>query len=204
VGIGTKIKAAMEAAGKTPGDIAGHLGISESAVSQWFTKDSGPKSDRYKALAAFLNTTVEALLTDLPVQKVQRVDPGGGGDLPVWASAEAGVDGAMILSDAPIDHIARRGQTAAAFAFYAIGDSMSPAYEQGDQLVVDPALPIRAGDDCVFIHNNDDGTMLALVKRIVRVHPDRWRVRQFEPARDFDLPRKTWTRAYRITERRLR
>jgi len=108
----------------------------------------------------------------------------------------------MILTSEPIDHIHRRGQTRGAFAFFVIGGSMSPAIDHGNQVVVDPAQPPRAGDDCVFVADDGNGTMLALVKRLLRAHPDRWRVRQFEPLRDFDLPRKKWAKAFKITEKR--
>ena len=207
--IGIRIKRAMEAAGKLPVDIAKHLNITESAVSQWFAKDSGPKNVRLANLAAFLDTTVGWLMsaTDAPpgtpaAQATDVLFPDGRPDLPVWASAEAGDDGAMILTSEPIDHIHRRGQTRGAFAFFVIGGSMSPAIDHGNQVVVDPAQPPRAGDDCVFVADDGNGTMLALVKRLLRAHPDRWRVRQFEPLRDFDLPRKKWAKAFKITEKR--
>jgi hypothetical protein len=54
----------------------------------------------------------------------------------------------------------------------------------------------------VFIQEDENGTMLALVKRLLRVSTDHWRVRQFNPPRDFDLPKKKWARALVITEKR--
>lgn len=44
--------------------------------------------------------------------------------------------------------------------------------------------------------------MLALVKRLLRHTADHWRVRQFNPPRDFDLSKKKWSRALVITEKR--
>ena len=51
--IGKRIEASMIAARKKPVDIARHLKISESAVSQWFSTDTGPKSARVSDLARF-------------------------------------------------------------------------------------------------------------------------------------------------------
>ena len=51
MGIGKRIEAAMLSAGKKPVDIARHFKITESAVSQWFAKDTGPKVTRYSDLA---------------------------------------------------------------------------------------------------------------------------------------------------------
>ncbi|MDI1286677.1 MAG: S24 family peptidase, partial [Reyranella sp.] len=129
-------------------------------------------------------------------------------DIPVWASAAAGdEDGTILLTDSPIDYI-RRSETmvgvANPFAFYIVGDSMLERFEQGDQAVVNPSLPLRPGDDCIFINQAADGTMFGLVKRLLRAGADHWRVRQLNPRRDFDLSKKKWSRAYRIAETRHR
>src|SRR5579872_349389 len=129
-------------------------------------------------------------------QTVQRIESDAGRpDVPVWASGEAGHDGAMALVNDPIDYIRRSERMQGVknpFAFYVIGASMSPAIEHGDQVVVNPVVPVRPGADCVFIHEDGSGTMLALVKRLLRQSTDVWRVRQFNPPRDFDLSKKKW------------
>jgi phage repressor protein C with HTH and peptisase S24 domain len=139
-------------------------------------------------------------------QPIQRVEADAGRpDVPVWASAEAGQDGAMVLVNDPIDYIRRSERMQGVknpFAFYVIGTSMSPAIEHGDQVVVNPVVPVRAGADCVFLHEDGSGTMLALVKRLLRQSAEHWRVRQFNPPRDFDLSKKKWSRALVITEKR--
>src|SRR4051812_44854640 len=109
MGVGKRIEQAMVAAGKKPVDIARLFAITDSAVSQWFAKDTGPKSARLNTLATFLNTSVDYLLTGkdppaAPVQSYALVQPPRGRpDIPVWASAEAGADGAIILVPDPID-----------------------------------------------------------------------------------------------------
>jgi phage repressor protein C with HTH and peptisase S24 domain len=157
-----------------------------------------PASDRAATLAA--------AGSPVPAQPIQRLpEAGGRPDVPVWASAEAGQDGAMVLVNDPIDYIRRSERMQGVknpFAFYVIGASMSPAIEHGDQVVVNPVVPVRPGADCVFIQEDENGTMLALVKRLLRVSADHWRVRQFNPPRDFDLPKKKWGRALVITEKR--
>jgi phage repressor protein C with HTH and peptisase S24 domain len=132
--------------------------------------------------------------------------PPGRPDIPVWASAEAGSDGAMVLVNDPIDWIRRSERmqgVKAPFAFYVIGTSMSPAIEHGDQVVVNPSLLPAAGKDHVFLQTQDDGTILALVKRLLRVGPTTWRVRQFNPPRDFELPKAKWAKALMISEKRV-
>jgi phage repressor protein C with HTH and peptisase S24 domain len=139
-------------------------------------------------------------------QPIQRVEADAGRpDVPVWASAEAGQDGAMVLVNDPIDYIRRSERMQGVknpFAFYVIGTSMSPAIEHGDQVVVNPVVPVRPGADCVFLHEDGNGAMLALVKRLLRQSAEHWRVRQFNPPRDFDLSKKKWAKALVITEKR--
>lgn len=70
--------------------------------------------------------------------------------------------------------------------------------------LLNPSLPQRPGDDCIFINQAADGTMSGLVKRLLRASADHWRIRQLNPQRDFDLSKKKWSRAYRIAETRHR
>jgi phage repressor protein C with HTH and peptisase S24 domain len=121
-------------------------------------------------------------------------------DLPVYASAEGG-GGAIIITSEPIDFVRRPEPLLSVrdgYGCYIIGDSMSPAYEQGDLLLIHPGRPVRPGDDCVFVRDPGDGTQHALVKRLLRITPEKWRVRQFSPAKDFDLDRGQWPKVQLI------
>ncbi len=218
MGIGKRIEAAMVRARKRPADIARHLKITESAVSQWFSKDAGPKTGRLSDLAAFLGTTVDDLMqpdaqqTLFPTARARQVEPAAPpaniADVPFWASVAAGNGyGEMILTDTPIDFIRRSDHIANAvdpFAFYIVGDSMEERFYQGDQVVVNRSLPLRPGDDCVFIAQGRDGQLRGLVKRLMRSNADVWKVRQLNPRKDFDLPKVPWSIAYRIVEIRPR
>ena len=121
-------------------------------------------------------------------------------DLPVYASAEGG-GGAIVITSEPIDFVRRPEPLLSVrdgYGCYVIGDSMSPAYEQGDLLLIHPGKPVRPGDDCVFVREQTDGTQHALVKRLLRTTTEKFRVRQFNPARDFDLDRAQWTKVQLI------
>ena len=121
-------------------------------------------------------------------------------DLPVYASAEGG-GGALIITNEPIDFVRRPDPLVSVrdgYGCYVIGDSMSPAYEQGDLLLVHPGRPVRPGDDCVFVRDQGDGSQQALVKRLLRISPEKWRVRQFNPVKDFDLDRSQWQKVQLI------
>lgn len=188
--------------------LAAAMGLHPSAVNRMLKGERQIKANELPTIAGYLEVGEDQVI---PVgrRSVEALPiPGAAGerpDVPVWASAEAGVDGAMILTSGPIDFIRRSERmqgVKAPFAFYVIGDSMSPAIDHGDQVVINPGLPVRPGADCVFIHDDGDGNMLGLVKRLLRTSPEQWRVRQFNPPRDFDLARKKWSRALMITEKR--
>ena len=206
--IGKRIENAMIRAGKKPVDIAKRLKITESAVSQWFAKDTGPKSVRLSELASFLGTTVDYLITEHESSLLAPPSPGAVGppmalnagrpDLAVYASAAGGPEGAWVLSGDAIAWIHRDQRLVGvrdAFACYVVGESMFPAYEHGNLLLVNPAVPPNAGDDCLLIQEASDGARYALIKRLVRFNSTSWTVKQWNPDKTFSLPRKEWQRA---------
>lgn len=208
MGIGRRIESAMIKAGKKPVDIARRLKISESAVSQWFSKDTGPKSVRLSELAHFLNTTVDYLIVEtepaggaaplLPAPPVPGAPRLERPDLAVYASAAGGPEGAWVLSSDAIAWIHRDQRLVGvrdAFACYVVGESMFPAYEHGNLLLVNPAVPPNAGDDCLFVQEAADGARYALIKRLVRFNSTSWTVKQWNPDKTFSLPRRDWQQA---------
>ena len=213
--LGDTLRAAREARGMTQVALAAYFGISKSAVNQWESGKNIPDQRKIAALAEKLELD-PALLVRLagipvpgsaPAAVMSPVPiPPGRPDIPVWASAEAGSDGAMVLVNDPIDWIRRSERmqgVKSPFAFYVIGSSMSPAIEHGDQVVVNPSLLPASGKDHVFLQTQEDGTMLALVKRLLRAGANAWKVRQFNPPKDFDLSKAKWGKALMITEKRV-
>lgn len=195
--------------GYSQAGLARAMGKDAAAVNRMLKGDRQIKLSEVPAILGYLEAVPPGGdPTKAYTQMVKRLPPPaeqGPAEVPVWASAEAGSDGAMVLTSEPIDYIRRSERMQGVknpFAFYVIGSSMSPAIEHGDQVVVNPAVPVRPGVDCVFVHEDGSGTMLALVKRLLRSGPDSWRVRQFNPAKDFDLSKKKWAKALCITEKR--
>ena len=80
--------------------------------------------------------------------------------LPVFASAQGGDDGSVIIGNEPIDWITRPEPlltVADAYAVYITGDSMAPAFDHGDTALVHPHLPVGRGDDVIFQTDNRPG-----------------------------------------------
>lgn len=121
--------------------------------------------------------------------------------LQVFASAQGGDEGAMILSSEPIAWIPRDARLEGirdAYGCFVSGDSMEPAYERGNLLLVNPTAAISPGEDCLFLRETNDGTRYALVKRLVRRNANGWTVKQYNPARTYSLPRKEWQKAHLV------
>jgi len=186
------------------------IGRNHAYLQQYLMRGSPrelPESVRH-GLAPLLGVSSDDLRSSAPPAAGSlAADPRSGvlraadrSDLPVYASAEGG-GGAIIITNEPIDYVRRPDPLLSvrdSYGCYVIGDSMSPAYEQGDLLLIHPGRPVRAGDDCVFVRDPGEGSHHALVKRLMRIAPEKWRVRQFNPPRDFDLDRSQWQKAQLI------
>src|SRR5436309_1818911 len=213
--LGDAIRAAREAKHLSQVGLAQYFGISKSAVNQWESGKNIPDQRKIAALAEKLELDPALLvrLAGLPApggsaQATMSPVPSlpGRPDIPVWASAQAGSDGAMVLVNDPIDWIRRSERmqgVKAPFAFYVIGSSMSPAIEHGDQVVVNPSLLPTVGKDHVFLQTQEDRSLLALVKRLPRTGSASWQVRQSHPPQDFDLAKCKGRQAVMITDERV-
>lgn len=230
--LGKLIKAAREAKDWDQVQLGRHFGITKSAVNQWESGRNTPDQKKQNRLAQLLDLDpdqVRALAAGeawpRTGEQTSLLDPAklassppalvpapprssDRPDIPVWASVAAGDgEGAMILTAEPIDYIRRSERTLSVpnpWAFHIVGDSMLERLAQGDQVVINPAMPLLPMTDCVFVHQADDGMMYGLVKRLLRANADVWRVRQLNPVKDFELPRRKWSKAYRIAEIRPR
>ena len=123
------------------------------------------------------------------------------GPLQVYASAQGGTEGAMVLSSEPVAWIPRDSRLEGitdAYGCFVSGDSMEPAYERGNLLLVNPTAPVGPGDDCVFVRETSDGTRYVLIKRLVKANTQSWTVKQYNPARSYTLPRKEWQKAHLV------
>jgi phage repressor protein C with HTH and peptisase S24 domain len=78
---------------------------------------------------------------------------------------------------------------------------MSPAYEQGDIALVHPGLPPRRGSDVVLSRTEADGTQHALIKHLIGWDEAHWKVRQYNPPKEFELPRSEWGKVQAVVGR---
>jgi phage repressor protein C with HTH and peptisase S24 domain len=122
-------------------------------------------------------------------------------DFPVYGAAQGGLAGAMLVSSDPIQQMMRPDPlmtVRSGYGVYVVGESMSPAYEQGDIALIHPALPPRRNADVILVRKEADGTPHVLIKRLLGWDDAHWRLRQYNPPEDFTLPRAEWTEVQAI------
>lgn len=121
-------------------------------------------------------------------------------DLPIFGTAQGGEDGALIVSELAVDWVARPAillRVRDGYGMIVSGDSMSPEHKAGSIALVNPHLPARVGDSCVFRSHADDGTNLALIKEYRGQTETHWKVRQHNPGKDFQLKKSEWQVCHR-------
>ncbi len=119
--------------------------------------------------------------------------------LQVFASAQGGGEGAMVLSNEPVSWLPRDPRlesVADAYGCFVLGESMEPAYERGNIVLVNPSAQPEPGDDVVFMREGKDGQRYVVIKRLVKVNAQSWTVKQYNPAKTFTLSRKEWGKAH--------
>lgn len=137
-------------------------------------------------------------LTPYNQQNVPGSTPGtqlfGGRDLPVFGTAQGG-EGAILLTNEAVDWVLRPDSLAHVKDGYGIivtGDSMSPEHKSGSTALVNPHLPSRAGDTCIFRAHADDGSVKICIKELVRQTDEAWHVKQHNPPKNLTLKKAEW------------
>lgn len=198
--IGDRVRAKREALGKSQDWLAERAGTSQTTIDK-IENNRSKKSKFLPDVFAALGLPLDELAggsaviegSDGQGRDIRPVPIGHAKDLPVYSSAEGG-PGGTIFSTEPIDYVLRPDPLASVkdgYAMYVVGDSMSPAYEQGDLILINPHVPFRPGDD-VLVYRIEHGQYEAAVKRLRRATPDQWQLEQFNPAKHFSLSKRDW------------
>lgn len=183
-------------------------------------RQSGISTETLARLAPVLETTPEWLLSatgqetvapaaeTAPEGQQEAIQPNlrplpeimGARDLPVYAAVEGG-RGHMVVSTEPIDLVPRpwyMREVRDGYAVLVVGESMAPAFEPGQMAIVNPRLPPQRDADVILVSGEHEGEFTASIKRLLNWSASEWKLRQFNPKRDFALSRKEWPKALRV------
>lgn len=182
-------------------ELAAHLDVDPAAITRLLRGERRLRLDEAPKVAAFfgLSQTSQALPGPTPQIRGEvdlRPAPGSNDpdhaprDLPVYGSAQGGPDG-MAIDYQPIEYM-RRPQALEgvldAFAFYVVGESMSPRFRHGERLLVHPRRPVRAGEDVLLILKDPERPDAnAMVKTYLGRRGDVVLVEQYNPPKRFEI-----------------
>ena len=128
-------------------------------------------------------------------------------DVPVRGTAVGGNDGDFTFNGDVVDMVRRPPGlvgTASVFALYVHGDSMSPRFEAGDLIFVNPSRPPTPGCDVVveMAPKPGDAVGPCYIKRLLRRTADKIVLRQFNPPAgvkpDFELGKDEIKNLWRV------
>lgn len=126
---------------------------------------------------------------------------GSATDLPVFGTTQDTKEGAVIISERAVDWVARPSvllRVADGYGLIVSRDTMAPAIRSGSTALVNPHLPPRVDDVCVFRCSDERGATRAVVKEYRGQTETHWKVRQYNPPREFTLKKADWHACHRI------
>ncbi|GGC60406.1 LexA family transcriptional regulator [Chelatococcus reniformis] len=203
------IRRGLDKEGKTRSGLAAHMNWQPSAVTALLKGARQLKASEIPYIAEYLEVPSPLAVdaqhvagpSPAPTGPIRPPSPPfGPRDLPVYAAVEGG-PGEMVVSTDPIDHVPRpwyMGDVRDGFAVLVTGESMSPVYEPGDMVIINPRLPPLTNKKHIFVAETVLGEFKATVKQLVKATPVDWLVKQYNPQSEFALARRVWSKALRI------
>lgn len=199
----SKLKEMLDRPGYSQAELARALGRNPAAITRMLQGKRAIKADELPIIARYLNEPV-AVLDEMPPLRPRIVEAvpleRGARDLPVFG-CYAGKDGVLHFDPVPIGAVERPPflrYSRAAFGIYCINTFMSPAFEPKDMLVINPDRTPSIGDDAIFVtgYNADELVPFqGVLRRLVGETETHWRVRQFNPQKDHNIPKAELPRA---------
>jgi phage repressor protein C with HTH and peptisase S24 domain len=124
--------------------------------------------------------------------------------VPVYAAAMGG-EGHVIIDFNPIEEARPPDELIRvrdSYGILIVGESMVPAYKPGDIAWVNPHKPIERETDVVLYHVPPNGEAEAIIKTLAGFTQRDWKLRQYQPPRDFTEARADWPICHRIVGKR--
>lgn len=198
---GDIIRSKREQLRLTQGDLASRVGTKQQTIEK-IELGKIKHSSYLPAICSVLGIDFSMVARNVPgpaspPKPIPASDLYGERDLPVYAVVQGG-SGALILSSEPVEWVARPEPLARkqGYGVIVVEDSMAPEYRSGDIALVNPHIPPRAGDTCVFRSTEADGTQIACIKFLRRSTETNWQVSEWNSSeggqRDFNLPKAKW------------
>lgn len=207
--VGKRVREAREARDWSQKDLADAIGVRQNTIATietGKTKKSRWVPDIERVLEISLREPEDTLRSNALTRTIPGNKLVGDEDLPLYGSAEAG-DGIVVMTTGPIDSVRRPHSLARvkdAYGVIVVGESMVPVLRPGDIALVNPHVPPRPEDPCIFIRE-EHGEFTATIKEYVGQTKDYWKVKRYKPKEEeFQLKKRDWPRVDVIVGRYLR
>lgn len=213
--------------GKNQAGAARALGIPQQRVREIAKGLRRIQADEWEPLAAFLEWSVADLhkasggMQTTPVAQTTvrnvTVKPSPGvrpfpfaeNPIPVWSNrpGDAGVLEVerRIVAEVPRAEFLKHAHYS--FAIEITQDDMSPAFERRDVAIINPDRAVISTDDVLLVKDyaeHGTGPFTAILRRLVGETQTHWQVRQFHPAKSYELAKSEWPRALHVAGKRSR
>lgn len=194
--LGLRLRELRLERGMTMAALADRIGVTQPAISQWESGRERPGRETLQRLAGAFGVTVEALALPAGAQSATAtLSPLQlPADVPVLGTAVGGDNGDFSFNGMVVDYVRRPhgvAQMRNIYALWVTGDSMEPWNRRGDLIYVTPSRPPVPGDHVVVelagAHAQEAG--MAMVKLLAGQTPTQFRLRQYNPERDFTIAR---------------
>jgi transcriptional regulator with XRE-family HTH domain len=180
-------------------ELARRIGVKSQNTIASIETGKTEKSKHLPAIARVLKVSLadidpsqegeETLTTKDSMSSTEQSD-----QLDVYASVEGG-SGAIVWSNEPMLKIPRPRPLIGvrdAYGVLVVGESMTPLIRPGFTVWVNPHLPPRPDDLCIFRHD-EEGDFRATLKEYCGQTQDSWLVRRYQPQeRRFTLKKAEW------------
>jgi hypothetical protein len=196
-----------ELPGKNKTGLARAIGSTPPRISEIIAGDRRVQEHEWAPMAEYLEWTlqrlhqaVEGTAADDHTLVQQEDMPKLSIDLPRWLSESLSGGEFKITPEQQelVERPSRLKSSVNAFAFWIFGSELTPAFEAGDTVFIDPTRPVKPNDDCLFAKGYTQGSkepFYGVVRRLVREEPDSWIVRLYEDRDEITLPKSEYKHA---------
>ena len=206
--------------GRSPITAAVSVGLERTYIRDYVNgrKDS-IRLDKRALVAQALDWSVEQLMNDGPRNAstagtaagalAQSPHPSivnggllaGARDFPIYAAAQGG-NGHMIVHTDVMEYVKRPvilEGVPDSYGILIVGDSMVPAYRQGDMALIHPRRPPERDTDVVlYDQDHRTGEAKSMIKRLVGFNDRSWKLEQYNPAKTFSEHRADWPICHQV------
>lgn len=205
--IGANVARLRKAAGLTQQQLAEKIDVKSQNTIAAIETGSTIKSKHLMDIAAALQVRISDLDPSFKLHETVTVPATkllGDRNLDVFGTVRVGRDDIVVKTNEPIDVVLRPApleHVRGAYGLVVVVDSMVPIVRSGDTVLINPHLPPRLNDLCLFINIvNDRKVHTTLVLKEFRgENADAWQVRHYFPKeKTLWLPKRDWPKCHRV------